>query len=160
MPVTLLVEAAAKDRLPKGLATRLRARAVRALAAAGRARSELSIVLTGDREIHALNRIYRGVDKPTDVLSFQQDGETLLGDVVISVETAARRPKRGLEGELYHLLVHGLVHLLGYDHATRGEARRMFALERNIKARADRSAPRRTRGTGRRRAGSASRRPR
>ena len=139
--------------LPAGAAIRLRARAMRALAAAGRTGADLSIVLCGDDSIRALNARWRKVDKATDVLSFSQDDPRVLGDIVISVETAARRRKRTLDDELFFLLVHGLCHLLGHDHATRAEARQMFALERANRARADTPAPRRTRGTGRRRAG-------
>src|SRR5262249_7497992 len=144
-------------RLPRGAAVRLRARATRALTAAGARGTHLSVVLCGDASIHALNARWRGVDKPTDVLSFSQDDPRLLGDVVISVETAARRKKRSLEDELFFLLVHGLCHLLGHDHATVAQARTMFARERAIRARVDTPAPRRKRETGRRRAGRSSR---
>src|SRR5262245_8082487 len=104
--------------LPRGADVRLRARATRAVAGAGVRGSDLSIVLCGDASIRALNQRWRQVDKATDVLSFSQDDPRLLGDVVISVETAARRRKRPLEDELFFLLVHGLCHLLGHDHAT------------------------------------------
>ncbi len=93
---------------------------------------EVSILLTNDAGITDLNREYRGIDTPTDVLSFSQvEGEdvsaapgepVLLGDVVISVETAQRQAmERGcaLEDEMEVLLAHGLLHLLGYDHADR-----------------------------------------
>jgi probable rRNA maturation factor len=139
--------------LPPGAAVRLRARAMRALIAAGKSGADLSIVLCGDESIRALNAKWRQVDKATDVLSFSQDDPNVLGDVVISVQTAARRKKRTLDDELFFLLVHGLCHLMGHDHGTRAEARKMFALERAIRARADKPAPRRTPGTGRRRAG-------
>jgi probable rRNA maturation factor len=87
--------------------------------------SELSILLTGDDEIHQLNQIYRERDRPTDVLSFsQREGEfpgpeAVLGDVVISIETAGRQAaERGhsLRAEILELLAHGLLHLLGFDH--------------------------------------------
>lgn len=93
--------------------------------------AELSVVLCDDAFIRPLNRDYRGKDAPTDVLSFaMQEGEAVreddpvLGDLVISAETAARQAaERGhpIEAELRVLLVHGLLHLLGYDHE-RGEA--------------------------------------
>jgi rRNA maturation RNase YbeY len=97
---------------------------------------ELSILLTDDTGIHELNRQYRDKDRPTDVLSFPQDedavnekGETLLGDVVISVETADRQAADhhlSLEEELILLLIHGILHLMGYDHETsRQDARTM-----------------------------------
>jgi probable rRNA maturation factor len=146
--------------LPRGADVRLRARAARAVTAAGVRGADLSVVLCGDASIRALNQRWRNVDKATDVLSFSQDDPKLLGDVVISVETAARRKKRTLDDELFFLLVHGLCHLLGHDHATTAEARRMFALERAIRSRADRPAPRRKPGTNRRRAGRSSPRSR
>lgn len=90
------------------------------------AQGELSLVLCDDPFIHGLNRDYRGKDSPTDVLAFaQREGEDadpddeLLGDVVISVPTAARlAAARGhsTEREIQVLLVHGFLHLLGYDH--------------------------------------------
>lgn len=83
--------------------------------------AELSVVLCSDAHIASLNAQWRGVEGPTDVLSFPQDDEdgVLLGDIVISVETAAAQAtERGLElvDEIRVLLVHGLLHLLGYDH--------------------------------------------
>lgn len=106
----------------------------------GRSEAELSILITDDEEIHALNREYRTVDRPTDVLSFSQvEGEghltrtRLLGDVVISWETAERQAQEMKESfidEMKRLLVHGLLHLLGYDHEEGEEsANEMSALE-------------------------------
>ena len=93
-----------------------------------------------DQEIHTLNRQYRHKDKPTDVLSFPLADEvqpSLLGDVVISIETAARQARRrrhSLREEVQILLIHGILHLLGYDHeVSRGEAIRMHRKEREIK---------------------------
>lgn len=87
---------------------------------------ELSLLLTDDKEIQALNKAYRDLDKATDVLSFPQDedavnesGDTLLGDVAISVETAARQAEEhhlSFNEELILLAIHGILHLLGYDH--------------------------------------------
>lgn len=95
---------------------------------------EVALRLTTDAEIHALNRDYRSKDKPTDVLAFaQREGPsatlhpTLLGDIVISVETARKQAKRGLEKELLHLASHGLCHLLGYDHRDDAEEKVMNA---------------------------------
>ncbi|MFN0251168.1 MAG: rRNA maturation RNase YbeY [Kofleriaceae bacterium] len=100
----------------------------------GHADFEVVLRLTTDAEIHALNRDYRAKDKPTDVLAFaQREGPsaklhpTLLGDIVISVETARRQAKRGLEKELLHLASHGLCHLLGYDHRDDDEEKVMNA---------------------------------
>lgn len=94
-----------------------------------------------DQTIHELNRRYRHKDRPTDVLSFPLADEccpTLLGDVVISVDTArrqARQRKRAFAAELRALLIHGILHLLGYDHeVSDSEAVRMRRKERELKA--------------------------
>ena len=82
---------------------------------------EVVVVLAGDGLLRRLNRVYRGKDRPTDVLSFAQDvrdGETL-GDIAISVPTAERQARRAghsLSREIGILALHGLLHLLGYDH--------------------------------------------
>jgi probable rRNA maturation factor len=109
------------------------------------AAAELSVLLTNDAEIHALNLQHRQKDKPTDVLSFPLDegggadgrvsGTRVLGDVVISLDTAARQArgrKRELLPEVRFLLAHGLLHLLGYDHANPREKREMDALTRRL----------------------------
>lgn len=101
----------------------------------------LSICLVGDTEIKVWNRDYRGKDKPTDVLSFaMREGETIgqvtvLGDIVISLETAARQARahrRSLEREAKMLLIHGFCHLLGYDHQTDSEEAIMKKEERRL----------------------------
>ena len=113
------------------------------LAALGLERAELSVLLTDDARIHELNREHRGVDRPTDVLAFPLDaldqeariGERLLGDVVISLPTADRQAKgrkRPLIEEVRFLLAHGLLHLVGYDHATAKEKREMTAMTRRL----------------------------
>ena len=99
--------------------------------------AELSVVLTDDLVIRELNRSYRQKDRPTDVLAFAmreglypQHAGALLGDVVISLETAARQARaraRPLDAEVTMLLAHGLLHLLGFDHRDRTEERRMTA---------------------------------
>lgn len=96
---------------------------------------ELSVVLTGDERIHALNRAYRKKDKPTDVLAFAQregpHGERagrLLGDVVVSVPTARRQAaeaSRDVLSEVLWLLAHGLLHLVGWDHDTPARDKKM-----------------------------------
>jgi rRNA maturation RNase YbeY len=86
--------------------------------------AELSLVLCSDDHIQGLNTQWRGKAAPTDVLSFPQEDEDFLGDLVISVPTAARQAaERGtpLGDELRVLMVHGLLHLLGYDHETNDE---------------------------------------
>jgi probable rRNA maturation factor len=105
---------------------------------------ELSILLCEDDEIRALNRDYRGKDKATDVLSFSLldgeeggDGVVALGDIVISIETAARQaPRYGndLASELLRLLIHGIHHLFGFDHegVSKTEADRMRRSERRL----------------------------
>jgi probable rRNA maturation factor len=100
----------------------------RALVLVGRDQAELSILLCDDAIIQPLNEQWRGKDLPTDVLSFPQGecpGPDLLGDVVISAETAERQASEyghSLQVELEVLLVHGLCHLLGYDHTTPEDA--------------------------------------
>jgi probable rRNA maturation factor len=118
-------------------------RVLRRLKGAAFARkAEVSLLLCPDKLIRRLNGRWRGLDKPTDVLSFPQlEGERSpqppgapcpLGDVVISLPTARRQAKaagKALREELALLWVHGLLHLLGYDHATKREEKRMFALQ-------------------------------
>jgi probable rRNA maturation factor len=121
---------------------RLRSRAVRVLRELGRPRAELSIALVDDASIAELNARYRGVEGATDVLSFslldgahaEHRGE-LLGDVVVSLDTAAvqaRRARRSLDDEVLRLVIHGTLHLLGHDHERDDEARRMRAEERRV----------------------------
>ncbi len=95
------------------------------------ANTEVDITIVTDEEIQVLNRAYRGVDRPTDVLSFALDEETdepeilgeeaehLLGDIIISAEKANAQAEEfghGLNREIVYLAVHGILHLLGYDH--------------------------------------------
>lgn len=114
------------------------------LRAVKQGRAELSIALVGDREMRPLNRKYRKKKKTTDVLSFFVEdqpvcGAKILGDVVISVEQARRQAKaRGktLKSEMATLLIHGILHLLGYDHEkSPRQAKIMFAYERKLFAR-------------------------
>jgi rRNA maturation RNase YbeY len=107
----------------------------------GQAEAELSIALIGNAEIRKLNAKYRRKDYPTDVLSFPSEQaapapERLLGDVIISVEKAreqAEESGRTMEQELATLLIHGVVHLLGYDHERSArDARSMKRLENKI----------------------------
>lgn len=115
----------------------------------GIADAELSVLLTDDAHIHQLNREWRQQDKPTDVLAFPIDEragraaheastggrDVVLGDVVISLDTAARQArsrKRELFEEVRFLLAHGLLHLIGFDHAAPEEKRAMVALTRRL----------------------------
>jgi probable rRNA maturation factor len=92
------------------------------------------VVLMDDAGIAALNRAYRGLAKPTDVLAFpmaegrfKRLSPECLGDVAISAETALRQAQRGdLDAELALLLIHGILHLVGYDHGTARERHRMW----------------------------------
>lgn len=121
---------------------------------------EVSVLLTDDADIKHLNRDYRGVDAPTDVLAFaMREGEdahvnpNVLGDLVISLETASRQATTGdqfsatrssletekqetsydsLETEVALLAIHGALHLLGYDHQTQEEATVMFEKQQTI----------------------------
>jgi rRNA maturation RNase YbeY len=117
-------------------------RARRVLGALGEARSELSVALVDDGRMAELNARWRGRGGATDVLSFSLvEGAhgrfrgRLLGDVVISVDTAARqarRARRSLDDECLRLLVHGVLHLLGHDHAQPAEASAMRQEERRL----------------------------
>ena len=122
----------------------VRARAEGLLAAAGLRDADLSILLVGERAMRSLNRRYRGKGRTTDVLSFPlREGEgtvvphLLLGDIVISVPVALRQAREAghpLLAEIDRLLVHGFLHLLGYDHERGGaEERRMRARERRLR---------------------------
>jgi probable rRNA maturation factor len=112
--------------------------AASALSTAG---GEVSIVLTNDSAIRDLNRDWRGIDRPTNVLSFPASGQTaggdarLLGDIVIAYETVEREcddENRIFLHHLAHLAVHGFLHLIGYDHQTDVQAEEMEGLESKI----------------------------
>ena len=106
---------------------------------------EIAVRLTDDAEVHALNRDFRGKDKPTNVLSFPQvqadlldtlsnsdDGEILLGDIVLARETCSREAEEkgiSIPDHATHLIVHGTLHLVGYDHMDDASAQAMEALE-------------------------------
>ena len=106
--------------------------------------AELSVVLAGDETLQALNREWRDKDKPTNVLSFPSEevepGETpgiLLGDIVISMETTAREAElenKHPDHHFTHLIIHGFLHLFGYDHETTTDAEIMESLETRILA--------------------------
>jgi probable rRNA maturation factor len=133
-----------------------------ALAAPGRAAparepgraAELSLVLGGDPLVRSLNRRWRGHDRATNVLSFPagpeagRAGPILLGDVVLAYETVAREAEtqgKALAAHLSHLVAHGVLHLLGFDHENDAEAQRMEGLERHILARLGMADPYRVR---------------
>lgn len=128
------------NRYPEAGARRLRPWLERLTASLAEGPASLGVRFASDREVHRMNRDYRGKDKPTDVLSFpgdsdaSPDGDRHLGDVLISVPTARRQAEalgHSAERELKVLLLHGLLHCLGYDHETdQGEMER---LERRLR---------------------------
>jgi probable rRNA maturation factor len=104
--------------------------------------AELSVLLSNDAAIQVLNRQWRGMDKPTNVLSFPAapapHGPRLLGDIAVAFETTRREAEaegKTLEAHLAHLLVHGFLHLLHHDHDTDAAATAMEAVETRILAR-------------------------
>ena len=105
--------------------------------------SLVEIILTDDVSIHEINKLYRGVDRPTDVISFAFqdtfdvgiDGLTNLGEIYISLDKVKSQAKdygHSIERELGFLTVHGLLHLLGYDHVEADDEKRMFKLQEEI----------------------------
>jgi len=94
-------------------------------------RAALAVRLTGDAELQSLNRSFRGVDAPTDVLAFPGDARLHVGDVAISVERALAQAADGA-AELRLLAVHGLLHCLGHDHAEADEAAEMTDWTRRL----------------------------
>ena len=114
------------------------ARWLRAVAPA-RARGELSVAIVTDAHIHKLNRAYRGADKPTDVLSFPADTPGVLGDIVIARGVAASQAREHghpLTIELRILALHGLLHLIGYDHDDVNDGGRMGRAEERLRRKA------------------------
>ncbi|HET7628422.1 MAG TPA: rRNA maturation RNase YbeY [Bacillales bacterium] len=110
--------------------------------------TEVSVIFLNDESLHELNRTYRGVDRPTDVLSFalEEEGEDepaivgdrfpqALGDIAISVETAERQANdygHSFMREIGFLAVHGFLHLCGYDHGTVEQEKRMFEKQKGL----------------------------
>ena len=114
------------------------------------AETSASLKLSDDNTVRRLNKQWRGIDKPTNVLSFpmvapdlfdsladSDDGEILLGDIVLAAETVAREAAEkhiSIAHHTTHLIVHGTLHLLGYDHEEEGQAEHMEGLERSALA--------------------------
>jgi probable rRNA maturation factor len=126
----------------KGLAPAVKRAAEAVLTAQRIKQSTLTIVLSNDVEVQSLNRDYRHKNKPTNVLSFPdgsvEAGITHLGDVVLAHETIAQEAHaqgKKLKHHLTHLTIHGVLHLLGFDHMAENEAKRMEKLEISILAR-------------------------
>jgi probable rRNA maturation factor len=149
VPVAIICRSASARRYERGL----RADGVALLRILGLEHCELSLVVVGDRAIRTLNREFRAKDQATDVLSFPQfedkaELKTLarggakdappipIGDIVISIETASRQAReleQSAAARLRTLLIHGLLHLTGYDHErSAAEARRMFKREHQL----------------------------
>lgn len=142
--------------IPEAWITKLQQLLQLAAEAEGITEGEVSLTFTDDEEIHQLNRDYRGIDRPTDVLSFamQEDGvdeldiffevesedesdpiSGMLGDIIISVETAAAQSEdygHSLEREIGFLFVHGFLHLIGYDHQDDASEAEMTAKQEAI----------------------------
>ena len=159
MPLLVETEVAAGDWDPDIGWAALAARAAEtalsltahACLATGDFAAEISVRFSDDAEVRQLNAAYRGKDKPTNVLSFPMvqpdlldalsngdDGEVLLGDIVLAAETVRREAAdkgTAVEAHASHLIVHGTLHLLGYDHGTDDEAEHMEAIERDALAR-------------------------
>jgi probable rRNA maturation factor len=142
----VLLDRHRRRRLPVARIRRLLTAAAAELGVGG----EVAVVMTGDRKLRELNRDFRGQDRVTDVLSFPgPGGQEGLGDVVISVEAAERNARAlgwSLSRELEVLALHGLLHVLGYDHET--DDGTMNRLERRLRRRL--AGDGRTRGPGRR----------
>ncbi len=165
MPVEVSCDLKGAGRYARGV----RDDAMRLLDFAYLSRAELSLLLTGDRRIAVMNREYRHKSGPTDVLSFGRFGtakgppivasrgvpaefDYLLGDVVISIETAARQARemdQSVRRRLRTLLVHGVLHLIGFDHQRADDARLMFSVQDSFEARLEQvpAQPRRDAGT-------------
>ena len=97
----------------------------------GDSNAEISVVLAEDNFVHQLNKKYRGKDKPTNVLSFENEG-LCAGDIVVAygvLVREAKEQKKSFQAHLAHLLVHGTLHLQGYDHLTLKQAKKMEKLE-------------------------------
>ena len=134
------------ESLARGAAELALARGTTELGLTWRSTVELGITLTGSAGQQQLNRVYRGQDRPTNVLAFPMwnpgarlptGAPVLLGDVVIAMETVANEAaeqEKPVGDHLVHLTVHGVLHLLGYDHLTQAEAATMESLERSILA--------------------------
>jgi probable rRNA maturation factor len=123
----------------KGVKSTARRAIVKAAGVLSTPSSELAIVLTDDSTIRLLNRDWRGVDAPTDVLSFPANraggAPPFIGDIVLAYETITREARaehKPFAHHTAHLAVHGFLHLLGYDHVRKKDAEEMEQLERDI----------------------------
>lgn len=98
--------------------------------------TNVSIILYNDQQIQELNKVYRNINQPTDVLTFiDEEDDSYLGDVFINVDALERQAKEyghTLKREFSFLVTHGLLHLLGFDHQTKSEEERMFGFQEEI----------------------------
>jgi len=118
----------------RGLGARLKKAAALALAR-GKGKGALTILLSNDKKLHTLNVTFRGKDNPTNVLSFPASDDEYLGDVAVAYGVTAkeaREQKKQFADHATHLVVHGVLHLLGYDHVTTRNAKIMEPLETRI----------------------------
>jgi probable rRNA maturation factor len=130
-----MVSVLVHDECWKGLGPTVKRAVEAALAHCKVKKSAVTIVLSNDAEVKTLNRDYRGKNKPTNVLSFPngavEEGMKQLGDIILAYETIAREAqdqKKKLKDHVTHLTVHGVLHLLGFDHEIEKEA---VAMERH-----------------------------
>lgn len=124
-----------KWRTKRGLGARLKQAAALALTHGGNADGKITILLADDSRLRALNVSFRGKDKATNVLAFPARHEGYLGDVAIAYGTTAKEAKaqnKSFADHAIHLAVHGVLHLLGYDHETARAAHAMEPLEASI----------------------------
>lgn len=128
MPVEIRT---AQSRVPLDL-RQLRRQAEFLLRRVGRQEQVLSVLITDDRQMAALHERWMREEGPTDVLSFPMEEQGILGDVVISAETAARRGRGRIEQEVLRYLAHGLLHLTGHDHRTPAQKVKMDRLARRL----------------------------
>jgi probable rRNA maturation factor len=130
-----MVEVVNRQRTRRIVTTPWVKRTQRMLETMGKGASSVTIAFVSDRQIRDLNKQFRGIDKATDVLSFPSDTDQELGDIAISLETAERQAEENdlnLDGEIAQLILHGLLHLSGYDHETdNGEMNKLELQLRN-----------------------------
>lgn len=137
MSLTLEIEDQ-RWRRTRGLSARLKKAVRAALAEAGADdTADLTVLLTTDKRVKTLNRDFRGKDKPTNVLSFPSEEEGYIGDIAIAYGVTAKEAKaegKALIDHTTHLTIHGVLHLLGYDHVTARLAKVMEPMETRILA--------------------------
>jgi probable rRNA maturation factor len=136
--IAIAIEDAKWKTLPAAARARMKKAVLRAMARE-KAGGSFTLLLTSDARVKALNGLFRGKDKPTNVLSFpaEENDDRYLGDVAIAygvVRREARQSGKRFADHLTHLAVHGTLHLLGHDHMKPREAERMEGLEREILA--------------------------